>query len=207
MGPLIARQYWERKRTLTPALKRNMERRRIAIRRIPPRLASFQFWKPFGAHAGAQGLGYKAAVFRLWRIQAALTHLPDWLVTLEASNKGESPNAPYELRAAILVVCISLDHTAGKYGTCALRVRNKADVAALVKEISTSPPSAHCSPNCSGTLLLLGPRCGAPNTSIQNRIRLTYRTVCVTPRLAPRVRGLKAVSYLRLAGLPNPGFP
>ena len=139
MGPLIARQYRQRGHTLTAELTRNLMWRYIALGNLPPRVTPFVSQSPVGAHTDAQGHGHIAAVYKNRHTNTASLHLPPWFTDLVSTTPGESPIFTYELCAAILMVCISLDWPTNSHRTCVLCVDNQAAVAALVKGSSTSP--------------------------------------------------------------------
>ena len=143
MGPLIARQYRQRGHKLTTELTRNIVWRYSALGILPPRVTPFVFHSPVGAHTDAQGYGQIAAVYTGRATAAVSLHLPDWLMELVRNAPGESPISIYELRASILMVCISLEWPRQTQRTCVLCVDNMADVAELVKGSSTSPIGTH----------------------------------------------------------------
>ena len=138
MAPLIARQYRQRKHTLTPELTRNLVWRYSALGGLPPRTTPFVFSEPVGAHADAQGFGRIAALFRHRGKATVSLHLHDWLAELANAIPGESPISIFELCAAIPMVCIALDWPQQKHRTCVLCRDNKAAVSAPVKGSSTS---------------------------------------------------------------------
>ena len=138
MGPLIARQYKNRHHQLTPELTRNLISRYIALGSLPPRITPFVFESPIGAHADAQGFGNIAAIFQGIITRTTSVHLPTWFAGLVEETPGESPIFAYELCAAILMVCITLNWPRNQHTTVVLCVDNKAAVAALVKGSSSS---------------------------------------------------------------------
>ena len=137
-GPLIARQYRQRGHTLTPELTRNLLWRYIALGSLPPRITPFVYISPVGAHTDAQGFGHIAAAYKGSRTNTVSAHLPTWFLKMITDIPGESPIFTYELCAAILMVCGSLDWPRNQPRTCVLCVDNKASVAALVKGSSKS---------------------------------------------------------------------
>ena len=138
MGPLIARQYRRRSHALTPELTRNLLWRYSALGNLHPRITPFVYNSPVGAHADAQGLGHVAARYQGAVLNTVSVHLPTWFLKLANEPPGELPIFAFELCAAILMVCISLDWPRHQHRTCVLCVDNKAAVAALVKGNPTS---------------------------------------------------------------------
>ena len=139
MGQLIARQYYQKTPALTPELQRNLVWWLSALGNLKPRILTLQLRPPVGAHSDAQGLGHIAGVFTRHGKTTATTHLPEWFTSWVCSLPEESPIFLYELCAAILVVCCSLECPDAANRTCALCVDNKAAVATLVKGSSSSP--------------------------------------------------------------------
>ena len=142
MGPLIARQYWQRRQTLDTALRRNRLWWYAALGKLPPRLTPFHFVRPVGAHTDAQGLGHVAAVSTGETKTAVSAHLPEWFMATVTALPGESPIFIYELCAAILTACLALNWSRDRHRTCVLCVDNQAAVAALVQGAPSSPLGA-----------------------------------------------------------------
>ena len=109
MWPLIARKYRQRGHKLTTELTRNLAWRYSALWDLPPRVTPFAIPQPVGAHTDAQGHGHIAAVYTGRANTTVSLHLPDWLLELVRVAPGESPIFIYELRAAVLMVCIALE--------------------------------------------------------------------------------------------------
>ena len=139
MGQLIARQYYQRSPGLTRALRRNLAWRYSAHGNLPPKTTPYTLGTPVGAHTGAQGLGHIAAAYLGSEKTTVSTHLPKWFL----GWVGDLPDGPpiflFEMCAAILMVCCSLEWVNADDRTCVLRVDNKASVASLVKGSSQSP--------------------------------------------------------------------
>ena len=106
--------------------------------RLSKRVTPFIFNSIFVAHAGAQGRGHLLAVYMCRNEDTAAARLPVRFVILDTCASEESPISFYEICAAVLLVCISLDWARSRLRTCVLFLGNKAAVAALVKVVPTS---------------------------------------------------------------------
>ena len=142
MGPLIARQYWRRRRSLDTTLRRNLLWRYAAPGNLPPHVTPFHFDSSVGARTDAQGLGRVAAVFTGEAKTAVSTHLPLWSTSMVTALPDESPIFIHELCVSILTARLALNWSRDKQRTCLLRVDNQAAVAALVKGSPSSPVGA-----------------------------------------------------------------
>ena len=138
MGPLIARQYRHRRRTLCTGIKRNLLWRYSALGRLPPREIPFRFDTTIGAHTDAQGLGCIAAVYTGSTKTTVSTRLLRRFVLAVTSIPDESPISTYELCASMLMAGAATEWSRDRQRTFFLCVDNQAALAALVKGSSSA---------------------------------------------------------------------